>query len=67
MKSLRKRRGETMTIENTLMASEIESGQMKVHHLHGVAVAIANVEGAFYAVSDVCPHDGGSLSWTARL
>jgi 3-phenylpropionate/trans-cinnamate dioxygenase ferredoxin subunit len=51
-----------MITQSTMMASEIESGQMKVLHLHGVAVAIANVEGAFYAISDVCPHDGGSLS-----
>jgi nitrite reductase/ring-hydroxylating ferredoxin subunit len=30
--------------------------------LHGVAVAIANVEGAFFAISDACTHDGASLS-----
>jgi nitrite reductase/ring-hydroxylating ferredoxin subunit len=51
-----------MTTQNGMMASEIASGQMKALHLHGVAVAIANVEGAFYAISDVCSHDGSSLS-----
>jgi 3-phenylpropionate/trans-cinnamate dioxygenase ferredoxin subunit len=51
-----------MTSQSTLMASDIESGQMRIHHLHGVAIVIANVEGAFYAISDACPHDGGSLS-----
>ena len=51
-----------MTTQNAMMAREIACGQMKVLHLYGVAVAIANVEGAFYAISDVCPHDGSSLS-----
>jgi 3-phenylpropionate/trans-cinnamate dioxygenase ferredoxin subunit len=30
--------------------------------LHGVAVAIANVDGAFYAIKDACPHGGCSLA-----
>ena len=51
-----------MTTENAMMDSDIAPGQMKVRHLHGIAVAIANVEGAFYAIGDVCPHDGSSLS-----
>lgn len=51
-----------MTTQNAMMASEIASGQMKVLHLYGTAVVIANVEGAFYAISDVCPHDGSPLS-----
>ena len=43
-------------------ASEIASGQMTGVDLQGVRVAIARVEGAFYAFSDICTHLGCSLS-----
>jgi 3-phenylpropionate/trans-cinnamate dioxygenase ferredoxin subunit len=29
--------------------------------LVGVAVAVFNVNGAFYAIEDLCTHDGGNL------
>ncbi len=41
---------------------EVESGKCKLFQMHGVSVALFNAAGAFYAVQDYCPGDGGSLS-----
>jgi len=41
---------------------EIPSGRMKLVDAHGERIAVANVDGAFYAFSDACTHDGGPLS-----
>ncbi len=40
---------------------EIAPGQKKTVEVDGVEVVIANVDGEFYAVEDVCTHDGGPL------
>ena len=40
----------------------ITAGQMTSIDLQGTRVAIAHLDGAFYAFSDSCPHDAGSLS-----
>ena len=42
--------------------TEIEPGQMKAVDLQGTRVGLANVDGHFYAFSDVCPHDEDLLS-----
>lgn len=49
-------------MSGVISSGEIALGAMKSVDLHGVAVAIANVGGAFYAISDACPHAGCSLS-----
>jgi nitrite reductase/ring-hydroxylating ferredoxin subunit len=41
---------------------EIPSGGMKLVEVNGERVAVANVDGSFYAFSDECTHDGGPLS-----
>jgi 3-phenylpropionate/trans-cinnamate dioxygenase ferredoxin subunit len=41
--------------------SDIPAGQVRVFSVDGFDVAIANVDGAFYAIDDVCTHDGGPL------
>jgi nitrite reductase/ring-hydroxylating ferredoxin subunit len=43
-------------------AQEIPSGRLKLVSVNGTRVAIANVDGSFYAFSDECTHDGGPLS-----
>jgi nitrite reductase/ring-hydroxylating ferredoxin subunit len=43
-------------------ASEIPSGRLKLVDVHGERVAVANVDGQFFAFSDECTHDGGPLS-----
>ena len=43
-------------------ASELGPGSSKKIELNGKEIALFNVEGSFYAIDDMCPHRGGSLS-----
>ena len=38
-----------------------EPGQVKVIMPRGDRIALCNVDGDFYAIDDVCTHDGGPL------
>jgi len=40
---------------------EIPPGKQKKVHLKGRDIALFNLDGAFYALGDKCPHEGGSL------
>jgi 3-phenylpropionate/trans-cinnamate dioxygenase ferredoxin component len=40
---------------------EIPSGEKKVVEVDGVLVVVVNLDGQFYAIEDVCTHDGGPL------
>ena len=42
-------------------AAEIGPGQRKIVEVDGVEVVVVNVEGRYYALEDVCTHDGGPL------
>jgi 3-phenylpropionate/trans-cinnamate dioxygenase ferredoxin component len=42
--------------------TEIAAGEKKKVILDGKEILLANVEGTYYAISDKCPHMGGSLS-----
>ncbi len=42
--------------------SEIAPGTVSVFRVDGQNVAVANVDGEFYAFGDVCTHDGGPLA-----
>jgi 3-phenylpropionate/trans-cinnamate dioxygenase ferredoxin subunit len=46
----------------SIKTSQLAPGQITSADLYGVGVAIANVGGAFYAISDVCPFDATPLS-----
>lgn len=41
--------------------SEIQVGTIHQVQVAGKAIALANVQGKFYAISDVCLHKGGPL------
>ena len=41
--------------------ADIPAGGKKLVEIDGVAVAVFNVNGSFYAIEDVCTHDGGNL------
>ncbi|MGE5624309.1 MAG: non-heme iron oxygenase ferredoxin subunit [Bacillota bacterium] len=41
---------------------EIPPGTHKVIDVDDVLVAVFNIEGNFYAIEDVCTHDGGILT-----
>ena len=43
-------------------ASELPPGGKKLLDIDGRAVAFFNVNGTFYAIDDVCTHDGGPLA-----
>jgi 3-phenylpropionate/trans-cinnamate dioxygenase ferredoxin subunit len=40
---------------------EIAPGQKKIVEVDGSLVVVVNLDGSFYAVEDVCTHDGGPL------
>lgn len=41
---------------------ELVPGQWRSVDVDGTAVAVFNVEGQYYAIEDVCTHDGGQLT-----
>ena len=43
-------------------AGELASGEKKQVDLDGVEVALFNVNGEYYAIEDVCTHDGAPLA-----
>jgi len=47
---------------NVGSVEEIPPGTHKVTEADGVMIAVFNVEGKFYAIEDVCTHDGGILT-----
>jgi nitrite reductase (NADH) small subunit len=42
--------------------SEVPIGQSKVVMLHNKAIALFNIDGKFYALHNLCPHEGGPLN-----
>lgn len=42
-------------------ADEVAPGTAKAFEVDGRSVAVCNVDGTYYAIDDVCTHDGGSL------
>jgi len=41
---------------------ELPKGGKKLVEIDGRAIAVFNVDDAFYAIDDVCTHDGGPLA-----
>ena len=41
---------------------EVPPGKWQVADVDGTAVVVFNVDGEFYAIEDVCTHDGGQLT-----
>jgi 3-phenylpropionate/trans-cinnamate dioxygenase ferredoxin subunit len=41
---------------------EIEEGGLKLVDVSGEEVAVFNIAGDYYALADVCTHDGGTLA-----
>jgi len=40
---------------------DVEPGKVQVYEVSGRQIALCNVDGTFYAIDDVCTHDGGPL------
>ena len=49
---------ETVKVAKT---SDIAPGKVSVYEVAGRQIAVCNVDGTFYAIDDICTHDGGSL------
>jgi nitrite reductase/ring-hydroxylating ferredoxin subunit len=43
-------------------SKDIAAGRLRAFEVLGARVAVANVEGRFYAFEDTCPHTGCSLA-----
>ena len=50
-----------MGFETVAKVSDTPPGTISVHDVGGVRIALCNVNGRFYAIDDVCTHDGGPL------
>ena len=42
--------------------NELAPGQYKTLEIDGEPIAVFNIDGKFYAIQDVCTHDGGVLT-----
>lgn len=42
-------------------AEEIQPGEKRIVEVDGVLVVVVNLDGEFYAIEDVCTHDGGPV------
>ena len=51
-----------MVYEKVAETQEIPSGQMKEIKFGAEQVLLANVNGKYYALGNVCTHEGGNLS-----
>ena len=47
---------------NVAAASEIGPGEHRVVDIDDVAIAVFNLDGAYFAIEDVCTHDFGTLT-----
>jgi len=50
-----------MPFERAAKASDVPAGTIRQVQVAGKSIALANVQGKFYAINDVCVHRGGPL------
>jgi 3-phenylpropionate/trans-cinnamate dioxygenase ferredoxin subunit len=50
-----------VTLTTIAKVSDTPPGTISVHDAGGVRIALCNVNGRFYAIDDVCTHDGAPL------
>ena len=48
------------------LQSEFTAGSWRVVDVDGAQVAVFNLDGAYYAIEDICTHDGGILTGGTR-
>jgi 3-phenylpropionate/trans-cinnamate dioxygenase ferredoxin component len=51
-----------LTFVKVATRSELPLGGKKLVEVDGRAIAVFNVDGTFFAIDDVCTHDGGPLA-----
>ncbi|TAM45096.1 MAG: nitrite reductase small subunit NirD [Gammaproteobacteria bacterium] len=47
---------------NVAPATELPPGSSRVVNIDNAQIAVFNLEGQYYAIEDVCTHDGGELA-----
>jgi len=50
-----------MVFERVATKSDVAAGSVRVFQAGGRSIALANLDGAFYAVDNLCTHDNGPL------
>ena len=50
-----------MTLQAIATTDAVPRGQVRVFDVGGRSIAVANVDGTFYAIDNVCTHDRGPL------
>lgn len=50
-----------MAFETVAKVADTAPGTITVHEVGGIRIALCNVNGKYYAIDDVCTHDGGPL------
>ena len=50
-----------MSFVTVARVADTPPGTISVHEVGAVRIALCNVNGRFYAIDDVCTHDGGPL------
>jgi 3-phenylpropionate/trans-cinnamate dioxygenase ferredoxin subunit len=50
-----------MALVRVASKNDVPNGEVRVFPANGTNIALANVDGTFYALQDVCTHDGGPL------
>ncbi len=48
--------------QDVASTEELAPGSRRVIDMDGVAVAVFNLGGEYFAIQDICPHDGGELA-----
>lgn len=51
---------------NVAPAVELPPGSSRVVNVENAQIAVFNLEGRYYAIEDVCTHDGGELASGTR-
>ncbi|MGE3856650.1 MAG: Rieske (2Fe-2S) protein [Dehalococcoidia bacterium] len=50
-----------MSEERVAAASDVPLNEVRVVECAGRSLALSNIDGAYYAIDNVCTHDGGPL------
>ena len=50
-----------MTMSKVATTADVEPGSVRVFQVNGRSIALANLDGTFYAVDNLCTHDNGPL------
>ncbi|OGI06719.1 MAG: hypothetical protein A3I68_08195 [Candidatus Melainabacteria bacterium RIFCSPLOWO2_02_FULL_35_15] len=54
-----------MTLQIKIEKSEVNPGEAKSYQIRDVKIVVCNINGEYFALSDICSHDGGELVLTS--